>query len=85
MPEPMANVYFSEQLQQRTGGVEQIEVFADTYRDLVAKVGERFPELYEDLAEHMSVAIDGVISHEPFLEPIEPDSEVHFLPRLAGG
>jgi len=31
------------------------------------------------------VAIDGEITNEPLLEPLEPESEVHFLPRVGGG
>jgi hypothetical protein len=33
----------------------------------------------------MAVAIDGQIYQDPFLEPISPNSEVFFLPRIGGG
>jgi hypothetical protein len=33
----------------------------------------------------MAVAIDGDIIVDPLLEPIGPDSEVHFLHFVAGG
>ena len=32
-----------------------------------------------------AVAIDGEIYNDPLLEAVEPDSEVHFLPRVGGG
>jgi hypothetical protein len=33
----------------------------------------------------MAVAIDGEIIEDPLLEPIRPESEIHFLPRISGG
>jgi hypothetical protein len=33
----------------------------------------------------MAVAIDGVICQDTYLEPINPDSEVCLIPKIAGG
>jgi hypothetical protein len=41
--------------------------------------------LPEDEILNMAVAIDGEIIHDPFLEAVGPDSEVHFLFRISGG
>ena len=38
-----------------------------------------------ELEAGMAIAIDGEIYADPFLEPIGPDSEVYFLPRIGGG
>ena len=45
---------------------------------------ERFPALDESLSA-TAVSIDGEIIQDPFLEPVGPDSEVHFLPQIGGG
>ena len=81
----MAVVFFSEQMLKSTGGVQRMSVAADTYRDLVERVSERFPELRAALTTDLSVAIDGEIIYEPFLEKVSPNSEVHFLHRISGG
>ena len=33
----------------------------------------------------VAVAIDGDIIHDPFLDPVGPNSEVYFLHRIEGG
>ena len=81
----MATVFFAQPLRRFTEGVEFIEVSAENYRDLVERIAERFPTIRHTLQEEVSVAIDGEIIHEPFLEAVGPRSEVHFLHRIAGG
>lgn len=81
----MATVFFAQPLRQHTAGVERMQVNVDNYRDLVEHVAARFPALRHTLQEELSVAIDGEIIHEPFLEAVGPDSEVHFLHRISGG
>jgi hypothetical protein len=81
----MASVFFSQPFRQFTGGIERLDISARDYRELVARIAERFPELRQVLAEEVSVAIDGEIIHEPFLETIGPRSEIHFLTRISGG
>ena len=81
----MAVVFFSEQMLKSTGGVQRMSVVAETYRDLVECVAERFPDLREALTTSLSVAIDGEIIYEPFLEKVSANSEVHFLHRISGG
>ena len=81
----MATVFFAQPFRQFTAGVECIEVQAENYRDLVQRIAERFPDIQQTLAEEVSVAIDGEIIHEPFLEAVGPRSEIHFLHRISGG
>lgn len=80
----MARVFFSAQLQQYTDRLSELSVQADNYRDLVQILTMRFPGIEEPLAETM-VAIDGDIIHDPFLEKITADSELHFLPKIGAG
>ena len=58
---------------------------ASTYRDLVTELERKFPGIAEVLSGKVAVAIDGDIVHDPFLDPIGPGSEVHFLYRIEGG
>jgi sulfur-carrier protein len=80
----MATVIFSSELQRATGE-DRAVVKATNYRDLVAELLSRFENLTEKEILDMAVAIDGEIIHDPLLEPVSPDSEVHFMFRISGG
>ena len=81
----MARVTLIGNLRQFTGGVTELEVEAGTIRQLFARLGEQFPELAPHLEDGLAVAIDGQIYQETLIQPIEPDSDVHILPQIAGG
>ena len=68
-----------------TGGAEQVDVAASDVRQLIRALDDRYPGIGEQLREGVAIAIDGEIINDPLLEPIEPDSEVHFLPPISGG
>ncbi|HJN51239.1 MAG: hypothetical protein QF828_14195 [Pseudomonadales bacterium] len=80
----MASVMFSSDLQRYTHE-EKATVRAATYRELIAELGSRYPDMDEEVLLKMAVSIDGQISHDPLLEEIESDSEVIFLYRISGG
>ena len=80
----MATVVFSTELQRLTRE-EKCEIKVRDYRDLVKQVTERYPALRAEDLMNMAVAIDGVIIHDPLLETLDPNSEVHFLYRISGG
>jgi len=81
----VARVFFPDHLTRHTAGVREIEVGASSFRDLVAKLEARFPGISSVLLGKVAVAIDGNIIHDPFLDPIGPQSEVYFLHRIEGG
>jgi sulfur carrier protein ThiS len=81
----MAKVFFPDHLMQHTSGVRELEVNAASFRDLVAQLELRFPGISQVLIGKVAVAIDGDIIHDPFLDPVRPDSEVYFLHRIEGG
>ena len=64
---------------------ERCEVECGSVRELIAALDAKFPGLGEQLRSGMAVAIDGEIYSDALLEPLEPDSEVHFLPSIGGG
>lgn len=80
----MAVVFFPRALQGLTGGAEKWEAEASSMRELGAKLEEAFPGIGVQL-KSAAVAIDGDVAPGAWLEALEPDSEIHFLPALGGG
>jgi molybdopterin converting factor small subunit len=81
----MATVFFTSGLRRHTGGRDRVVIEARSFRELLAALEARFPGLREPLQADIAVAIDGEIVQDPLLEPIQPASEIHFLPRISGG
>lgn len=81
----MAHVVLIGNLRQYTGGVTEVEVAASNIRQLLQRLGEQFPELAPHLEEGIAVAIDGQIYQDTVFQPIEPTSDVHVMPQIAGG
>ena len=81
----MAHVTLIGNLRQFTGGVTELEIEANSIRQLFVRLGEQFPELAPHLEDGLAVAIDGQIYQETLIQPIEPDSSVQILPQIAGG
>ena len=80
----MARVTFSSTQQKFTVDAE-CEVDASNYRELIDAITSRYPALDRAELLQMAVAIDGEIIHEPLLELVEQDSEIHFFHFIAGG
>jgi sulfur-carrier protein len=80
----MATVYLPSGLVRHTGGVDTVEIDATRISDLIAALCNRFPLLADQL-NAMAVAIDGEIYADPGYQPLSADSEVHLVPRVAGG
>jgi molybdopterin converting factor small subunit len=80
----VATVYLPSGLAAYTGGVETIDIDASRVVDLMTELAARYPDLAPQLDE-MAVAIDGEIYQQPGYQPLSPRSEVHLVPRIAGG
>lgn len=80
----MARVYFTGNFRQLAGDAEA-SVDASTVRDLLARLAERYPALAPHLDEGVAFAIDGEIHQDALFSPIGPDSNVHLMPKIAGG
>jgi molybdopterin converting factor small subunit len=61
-----------------------VVVDAPRVPELFAALRKQFPQIADDL-EAMAIAIDGSIYQDPGYQPLRPDSEIHFIPRIAGG
>ena len=80
----MATVYLPSGLSRHTGGAHTLEIDAARVPDLFAALCDRFPPIADQLKD-VAVAIDGEIYADPGYQPLRADSEVHLLPRIAGG
>lgn len=82
----MAHVVLMRWLAARyTDGKTELEVPGLSVRHLVRELDRRYPGLGSHLEDGVAVAIDGLIHQNAFLERVEPDSEVCFMPALEGG
>lgn len=81
----MARVVFTGNFRRFASGDAETEVPASNVRDLLARLGERYPALAPHLDDGVAIAIDGEIHQDALFSPIGPDSEVHLMPKIAGG
>jgi molybdopterin converting factor small subunit len=81
----MARVFLSRDMLSGTGGLDVVTIDAPRVHELIAELVTRFPRLNRDMFVALAVAIDGEIHNDADYLPLNPDSEVHFVPRIAGG
>jgi len=87
----MSTVVIPALMRKFTGGVERVEVPGKTIRELVNRLGERFPGIDQQLLEDgdirssIAVSIDGEIATGGVLDAVGENSEVHFIPAIGGG
>ncbi len=87
----MATVFIPSLMQSLTAGEHQVQVEGATVRQIVNNLDSVYPGMKERLVEgnrikpNISVAIDGEITPMGMLEKVGENSEVHFLPAIAGG
>ena len=87
----MATVYIPSLMQKLTDGQAKVEIEGAPVRQLIAQLESQFPGMRERLVEdnrikgNISVAVDGEITPLGMLEKVGENSEVHFLPAIAGG
>ena len=81
----MARVVLNGNLRQYSGGESEFELDAKNVHQLFAQLGAKHPELAPHLEEGIAVAIDGEIYQDALFADIGADSEVHIIPKIAGG
>ena len=83
----MARIILTDSLsKQFTGGDSDFEIVAPSVRSLIRELDSLYPGLGAQVNDGtLSVAIDGDIYQDAFLEELNPDSEVAFLPKIGGG
>ena len=83
----MARIILTDSLsKQFTGGDSDFEIVASSVRSLIRELNNLYPGLGTQVSDGtLSVAIDGDIYQDAFLEELKTDSEVAFLPKIGGG
>jgi molybdopterin synthase sulfur carrier subunit len=87
----MATVWIPALLRHLTKGREQVDVEGSTVRQLIEALEESYPGIKQNLCEgeHLApsigVSVDGRIDPLGLLSPVRERSEIHFLPKVAGG
>jgi molybdopterin converting factor small subunit len=87
----MALVWIPPLLRDLTGGSESASVPGANVGQLVEALEQRFPGVRDRLCPGgalrpgLAVIVDGQVARFGLLEAAGADSEVHFLPAVAGG
>ena len=89
----MATVFVPRRLRPLADGRAQVQVSGATVRQVIEALEMECPGLKAKLcradgarlARGTAVTVDGVTSELGLLEKVGPNSEVHFLPAIAGG
>ncbi len=87
----MPVVFIPSLLQPFAGGRSEVPVAGATVREAIDNLLERCPQLADRLLENgrlrgnLSIAVDGEIAAMGMLDPVDEDSEIHFLAAISGG
>jgi len=87
----MAVVWIPSLMRDLTGGQEQVSAPGKTVGQVIAALDEAYPGTKDRLCEGdrlgpaLAVSVDGRIARLGLLAPVGEQSEVHFLPAIAGG
>lgn len=86
----MATVYIPSLMRDITSQAK-VQVAGSTVRQIVDNLEQAYPGLKDRLIENnrlresISVVVDGEVTPIGLLEKVGEDSEVHFVPAIAGG
>ena len=86
----MATVYIPSLMRDITSQAK-VQVAGSTVRQIIENLEQAYPglkdRLIEDnrIRESISVVVDGEVTPIGLLEKVGEDSEVHFVPAIAGG
>jgi len=81
----MPVVQFSGAVRGAVDEIASMEIEAETIRELLRKLAERYPKLQAHIDEGIAVSIDGHIYRDQVSTSIPPDAEVFLMPRVPGG
>lgn len=62
-----------------------VSVEAGTIRELLRKLGERYPGLKEPIRNEVAVVVDGTVYRNDWSVELPETAEVFLMRRLAGG
>ena len=78
-------------MREVTGGTEKVTVEAANVREAIRALEGLYPGLVglliqnDHLGKGIAIAVDGRIVRRGLYEPLQSDSEIHFIPALGAG
>ena len=81
----MLEVSLSGSLRDAADGAASIEIEAQTIRELLRKLVERYPRLQSRVDEGVAVSVNGEIYRDNSDLAIPEGAELFLLPRIQGG
>jgi sulfur-carrier protein len=87
----MATIFIPAQLRILTAGTDKLEMDVHNVREVIDQLEQQFPGIRDRLCQEdqispsLQVSIDSVITSRGMIAKIQPNSEVHFIPAIAGG
>jgi sulfur-carrier protein len=87
----MALVWIPSLLRDLTGGSENANVPGANVQQIIDALEQQFPGVRGRLCPNgvlrsgLAVIVDGQVARFGLLESVAPDSEIHFVPAIAGG
>lgn len=85
----MARVFLPPRL-RKLAGAEHLEVDGGTVREILTRLAADHPELAErllsgdQLAPELQLSVANVMTRR-LATPVQPDTEIYFLPAIGGG
>lgn len=87
----MVNVFIPALLRKLTGGKDRTVATGATLREIINDLERQFPGFRDrvvengDLAGSIAVSINSEVITGGLSEPVPTESEIHFVPAIAGG
>ena len=82
----MPHVVVSSSLcRQFTGGETSFDVAASDVRGMLRELNTKYPGFEEFIDKHMAIVIDGEIFQNVWTQPLNPNSEIYLIPKIAAG
>ena len=81
----MVRVVLPDFLQAHTGTGRELQIAAQSFRELIAFCEGRWPGFELLVAKKATTVINGEIVPDPIFEVFPDDTEVCFLPKIAAG
>ena len=87
----MARAWIPSLLRDLTGGQETVTVSGARVREVIDELERLYPGVKDRLCDAnglrpgITVVVDTEVGRLGWLQPVGPDSEVHFLPAISGG
>ena len=87
----MPTVFIPALVRDLSRGQESLVVSGATVGQVIEALEQAFPGMRDRLCKDgalrpgIAVVVDGQVSRLGPIQPVKPDSEIHFLPAISGG